>query len=126
MTKSLFCFLTTLQIFNDATVFFSSDQIASISSVVPTMDKIDKILTRNTLTTATPSVEDLCAGDGSVDDDENPLATLADDDIHPSVKMALLLAKKTMNRYYGKTDESNVYRISMSTLSSPPFFAVLL
>ncbi|KAJ7934925.1 hypothetical protein B0H13DRAFT_1454624, partial [Mycena leptocephala] len=31
----------------------------------------------------------------------------------PSVKMALLLAKKTMNRYYRRTDESNIYRISM-------------
>ncbi|KAJ7929832.1 hypothetical protein B0H13DRAFT_1560978, partial [Mycena leptocephala] len=30
-----------------------------------------------------------------------------------SVKMALLLATKTMNRYYGRTDESNIYRISM-------------
>ncbi|KAJ6534286.1 hypothetical protein B0H19DRAFT_881596, partial [Mycena capillaripes] len=27
--------------------------------------------------------------------------------------LALLLAKKTMNHYYARTDESNVYRIAM-------------
>ncbi|KAF8180271.1 hypothetical protein K438DRAFT_1447906, partial [Mycena galopus ATCC 62051] len=47
-------------------------------------------------------------------DDADELAdNLAPDDIHPSVKMALLLTKKTLNWYYGRTDESNVYRISM-------------
>ncbi|KAF8180266.1 hypothetical protein K438DRAFT_1453371, partial [Mycena galopus ATCC 62051] len=38
-----------VKIFKDATVFFSSDQIANISSVIPTMDTVDSILTRNSL-----------------------------------------------------------------------------
>ncbi|KAK7017583.1 ribonuclease H-like domain-containing protein, partial [Favolaschia claudopus] len=67
-----------LKIFKDATLFFSSDHIASISSVIPAMDQLDELLTKNSMS-----------------------------------KVTLLLAKKTMNRYYEHTDESNVYRISM-------------
>ncbi|KAJ7642994.1 hypothetical protein DFH06DRAFT_920279, partial [Mycena polygramma] len=100
-------------VLKDATVFFSSDQIASISSVIPTMDKIDEILTKNHLTKVNPTVQDI-ANETLSSDDDDPMDTLSDDDIHPAVKMALLLAKKTMNRYYGRTDESDVYRIAMS------------
>lgn len=32
----------------------------------------------------------------------------------PSIRSALGLAKKTLNRYYTRTDESEVYRIAMS------------
>jgi hypothetical protein len=35
--------------------------------------------------------------------------------IHGSIKSALKLAKKILNKYYSATDESNVYRIAMST-----------
>lgn len=39
-----------------------------------------------------------------------------------AVHVALSVGKKTLNRYYEKTDLSNVYRIAMSTY---PFFAYL-
>lgn len=31
----------------------------------------------------------------------------------PSIRAAAGLAKKTLNRYYGRTDDSNAYRIAM-------------
>jgi hypothetical protein len=33
--------------------------------------------------------------------------------IEPSIRVALSIAKKTLNRYYDKTDDSEVYRIAM-------------
>ncbi|KAJ7598015.1 hypothetical protein C8J56DRAFT_773103, partial [Mycena floridula] len=97
-TISIACslLLIALKIFKDATVFFSSDNVPTIASVIPIMDRIDDMLTKSS-----------AAG-------QPTLATIAIDDIHPSVKMALLLAKKTLNQYYGCTDESNVYRTAMS------------
>jgi hypothetical protein len=80
------------------------------------VDKIDEILTKGSLSTATPSVQDIY-DITLTSDDEDSGSALPENDIHPSVKMALLLAKKTMNRYYGRSDESNVYRISMGTSS---------
>ena len=35
---------------------------------------------------------------------------------HPSIHAAVLLAKKTLNHYYGLTDSSEVYRIAMGML----------
>ncbi|KAJ7580325.1 hypothetical protein C8J56DRAFT_731630, partial [Mycena floridula] len=67
-----------------ATVFFSQDTVCTISSVIPMMDRIDALLTGQ-----------------------------ASKSIHPSVKIAVLLAKKTLNRYYSLTDTSDVYRIAM-------------
>jgi hypothetical protein len=37
-----------------------------------------------------------------------------------SVKHALTFARKSINKYYSKTDVSNVYRIAMGTLQSLP------
>ena len=34
--------------------------------------------------------------------------------LEPSIRGALSLAKKTLNKYYNKTDDSEVYRIAMS------------
>ena len=34
----------------------------------------------------------------------------------PAIRAAVNLAKKTMNRYYNKTDDSECYRIAMSKL----------
>ena len=43
--------------------------------------------------------------------------------LHPAVKAAIALAKATMNRYYSRTDDSNIYRITMGTLFGPkPFY----
>lgn len=47
------------------------------------------------------------------------LATAAlDSDIPLSIKAALAVGKKTLNRYYDKTDHSEVFRIAMGPFSS--------
>jgi hypothetical protein len=44
------------------------------------------------------------------------LATAAIDRKYPlAIKAALAIGKRTLNRYYDKTDHSEVYRIAMST-----------
>lgn len=70
--------------FKEATIFFSSDKISTIANVIPSMDRIDTLLK-----------------------DKSPRA------LHGSVKHGIVLARKTLNRYYSKTDISNVYRIAM-------------
>jgi hypothetical protein len=35
--------------------------------------------------------------------------------LHPAIRAAVQLAKKTLNRYYSLTDSSEVYRIAMGT-----------
>jgi hypothetical protein len=37
--------------------------------------------------------------------------------LEPSIRAALSIAKKTLNKYYDKTDQSEVYRIAMSRFS---------
>ncbi|TFK48644.1 hypothetical protein OE88DRAFT_1605098, partial [Heliocybe sulcata] len=73
-----------LQIFKTATLFFSQDTVASIANVIPTMDMIDKMLTRR---------------DGH--------------SYHPAIPPAMQLAKATINCYYSCTDDSDVYQIAM-------------
>ena len=75
--------------YKDATLFFSQDNVVTIANVVPTMDRIDDMLSSSAKT---------------------PL--------HPAVKHALTFARKLMDKYYSKTDLSNVYRITMGTLCS--------
>jgi hypothetical protein len=72
------------KIYKDATLFFSQDKVSSIANVIPTMDRIDALLSDATV---------------------EPLS--------PSVKHALKFARKSINKYYSKTDLSNVYRIAM-------------
>lgn len=81
-----------IQIFKSATLLFSRDNISTIAQVIPMMDVIDDFFT------------------------ETPTRML-----HPAVKSALTLAQATLNKYYSRTDDSNVYRIamSMSSLSLP-------
>jgi hypothetical protein len=74
------------QIFKDATLFFLRDGAPNIATVIPAMDHIDEVLTMNAL------------------DAHMPI----------SIKAALAMGKKTLNRYYSKTDLSEVYRIAMS------------
>lgn len=38
-----------------------------------------------------------------------------DTNLSPALRSACALAKKTLNRYYSKTDDSNVYRVAMRT-----------
>lgn len=43
------------------------------------------------------------------------LATVATSRKYPiAIKAAVAIAKKTLNRYYDQTDQSEVYRIAMS------------
>lgn len=58
-----------------------------LSEVIPAMDIIDEALTDDSI----------------------------DGKLQPSIRAAVNLAKKTINRYYGKTDASETYRIAMST-----------
>jgi hypothetical protein len=80
--------LRSVQIFKDATLFFSRDGTPNIATVIPAMDRIDEVLATNAL----------------------------DDQYLISIKAALSMVKRTLNRYYSKTDLSDVYRIAMSKL----------
>jgi hypothetical protein len=62
----------------------------NIATVIPAMDHIDKHLATAAL------------------DPKYPLA----------VKAALAIGKRTLNRYYNKTDYSEVFRIAMGLFSS--------
>ncbi|KAI5822004.1 hypothetical protein K523DRAFT_224251, partial [Schizophyllum commune Tattone D] len=74
-------------VFKQATLFFSRDDCSTITSVIPTMDKIDKLMA------------------SSDPDTKHPL--------HATVKAAMRLAKAKVNQYYRKTDLSRIYRIAM-------------
>jgi hypothetical protein len=65
-------------------LFFSQDSAATIAHIIPTMDRIDAVLHSTGATALTPSV-----------------------------KHALTFARKHLDKYYAKTDLSNVYRIAM-------------
>ncbi|KAI9463009.1 hypothetical protein F5148DRAFT_982533 [Russula earlei] len=73
-----------LQVLKNVTLFFSQDDIVTITNVVPTMDQLDAMLSSSATT---------------------PLV--------PVVKHALTFACQLMDKYYSKTDLSNVYCISM-------------
>ncbi|PPQ96423.1 hypothetical protein CVT26_005101 [Gymnopilus dilepis] len=77
--------LTLFQIFKDATLFFSR-ATPNLATVIPAMDHIDKVL-----------------------------ATCSDspDQFWPAIRAALAIRKKASNKYYNKTDHSEVYRIAM-------------
>lgn len=42
-----------------------------------------------------------------------------------AIKAALAIGKKTLNRYYDKTDHSEVYRIAMGTCLIVKFYKIL-
>ncbi|PPQ81717.1 hypothetical protein CVT26_007779 [Gymnopilus dilepis] len=85
-----------LKIFKDATLFFSRST-PNLATVIPAMDHIDKVL-----------------------------ATCSDSpyQFSPAIRAALAIGKKAMNKYYNKTDHSEVYRIAMGRPSSPFFFLI--
>jgi hypothetical protein len=74
-----------LEVFKDATLFFSRDGTPNIATVIPAMDCIDETLATNA----------------------------SDSQYSVSIQAALAMGKRTLNRYYGKTDYSEVYRIAM-------------
>ena len=75
-----------IQIFKDATLFFSRGT-PNLATIIPAMDLIDKVLTTSSIS---PSKYSL------------------------AIRAALFIGKKTLNKYYNKTGESEVYRIAMS------------
>ena len=76
--------LIFIQIFKHGTLFFSRDA-PNISTVIPAMDHIDEYLA-----TACQNIK-----------------------LSKAIRAALALGKETLNRYYNKTDHSDVYRIAM-------------
>jgi hypothetical protein len=85
------------KIYKDATLFFSQDKVSSIANVIPTMDRIDALLS---------------------DVPAEPLSQ--------SVKHALTFARKSINKYYLKTDLSNVYHITMGEYSVISLLCLLI
>ena len=83
----LLSFTNMKKIFKDATLYFSWDRTLNIATVIPAMDHIDSILATT---------------------------TLEDNDYPFSIRAALTISKKTLNRYYSKTDYSDIYHITMS------------
>jgi hypothetical protein len=75
--------------------FFSHDGIPNIATIIPAMDRIDEVLATNTL----------------------------DARYSLSIQATLTMGKKTLNRYYSKTDLSEVYRISMGMYL--PFYNIM-
>ncbi|GLB44048.1 hypothetical protein LshimejAT787_1502320 [Lyophyllum shimeji] len=73
-----------LEIFKHATTFFSRS-VPNLATVIPAMDLIDQKFTTGSL----------------------------DKNYEPAIRVSLDIAKKTLNHYYTKTDESAVYRIAM-------------
>lgn len=84
------------QIFYDATLFFSRST-PNLARVIPAMDHIDEWLSDDALKTS----------------------------YLPCVRAAASLAKKKLNRYYNKTDHTEVYRIAMGTFLLIPSSSTL-
>ncbi|KIL55992.1 hypothetical protein M378DRAFT_90003 [Amanita muscaria Koide BX008] len=70
-----------LSIFKQATLYFSRESAPTLTTVIPAMDHIDKVLVTN-----------INSGKFS-----------------PAVIAALNVGKSTLNRYYSKTDYSETY-----------------
>lgn len=82
------------QILKDATAFFSSNTTI-VATVIPAMDVIDKAF-------ATGMIDDKIFSD--------------------PIRHALLIGKKTMNKYYTLSDDSDIYRMAMSAYFFTFFF----
>jgi len=85
------------QILKDATLFFSRST-PNLATVIPAMDHLDKVL----VTTSDNSQFSL------------------------PIRAALVIGKNTINRYYNKTDYSEVYRIAMSMYYHIHVFSLLI
>ncbi|THV05846.1 hypothetical protein K435DRAFT_646377 [Dendrothele bispora CBS 962.96] len=83
----------SLKVLYDATNIFSTQQ-PTIAEVISIMDKIDSFLATRIIETPT----DNCTQRVEVSE---------------ALKTSLILAKRTLNKYYTLTDSSSVYRIAM-------------
>jgi hypothetical protein len=79
-------------------LYFSNENRCTITQVLTKMDKIDDLITATVVTS-------------SLQPGGAPKRAL-----HSSIKSALELAKSMINKYYSRTDESNIYRIAMGEL----------
>ncbi|KAJ3749712.1 hypothetical protein EV360DRAFT_56900 [Lentinula raphanica] len=75
----------TLKLLKDATMFFSSNAV-SVAQVIPAMDAIDEAL-----------------ASGMIDNQA----------VSQPIHHALAIGKKTMNKYYALTDDSDIYRMAI-------------
>ncbi|TFK61243.1 hypothetical protein BDN72DRAFT_729808, partial [Pluteus cervinus] len=73
-----------LMILKDATEFFSRGT-PNLPAVIPAIDLIDNHFTD----------------------------AIRDGNLNPAIRSAMILAKRTLNKYYSLTDDSTVYRIAM-------------
>ncbi|KAH9960735.1 hypothetical protein BJV74DRAFT_787975, partial [Russula compacta] len=80
-----------LQIFNDATKFFSRSKVANLTMVILAMDHLDKHLV---------------------------MAMISLQEYLPAIYAAIHIRKKTLNHYYSKTDQSDLYCIAMGMSQS--------
>ncbi|KAJ7366197.1 hypothetical protein DFH08DRAFT_678380, partial [Mycena albidolilacea] len=80
-----------LHVLKDATLYFSNEKHCTITQVLTTLDKIDNLITATVITS-------------SVQPGSTPKFAL-----HHSIKSALKLAKSTLNKYYSRTNKSNIY-----------------
>ncbi|KZV90025.1 hypothetical protein EXIGLDRAFT_597949, partial [Exidia glandulosa HHB12029] len=71
-------------VLKDATAYFSRST-PNLATVIPAMDHIDGVLSTQSITMS----------------------------FNPAIRASLVLAKRTLNRYYSATDWSDVYRIAM-------------
>ncbi|KAJ3965909.1 hypothetical protein EV361DRAFT_809920, partial [Lentinula raphanica] len=77
--------VAALLILKEATLFFSQDG-TTISTVIPAMDAIDEVFASGILN---------------------------EEDLSEPIRHALSIGKKTLNKYYSLTDDSELYRIAM-------------
>ena len=92
----IFLIYSLYQIFKHGTLYFSRDS-PNISSVIPAMDHIEEYLA-----TACQNIK-----------------------LSKAIRAALALGKETLNRYYNKTDHSDVYRIAMGGFFYSSFYFIL-
>ena len=80
--------LRYLQVFSDATEFFSREgsEAPTLTDVIPSMDFVDERLATDAMNI----------------------------NLDPAICVAIGCAKRTINHYYDKSDESAAYRIAMS------------
>ncbi|KAH9976500.1 hypothetical protein BJV74DRAFT_751655, partial [Russula compacta] len=74
-----------LQIFKDATKFFSRPKVANLTMVIPAMDHLDKHLV---------------------------MTMISPQEYSPAIYAAICIGKKTLNHYYSKIDQSDLYHIA--------------
>ena len=71
--------------FKQATLLFSQDNLSNLASVIPVMDKLDIFLSNS----------------------------ITDPKYDRSLVVALEMARRLLNKYYSKTDLSDIYRIAI-------------